>query len=130
MKKLLKRCVLLLVVFAYGNNAFAFNSLTHEQITRSALSYLNTHSHVFPETEKWLGALGPDYEFMTSSLVRAVVDADYRTDLWMSGLFHKPFVGGADDGHLAVFTALFHFMNVTESGRFWQYDGYSYLRSS
>ncbi len=110
--------------------AFGYNALTHEQITYSAFNYLESNNHFFQETQYWLSGLGNQKDFMKEILVRAAVDADYKLDLWLDGWFHPPSAGGKMNGGSTFFTSMFHHVNVTIPGVFWEHDGYAYRHSS
>jgi hypothetical protein len=110
--------------------AHAYDEYSHEWITRSALDYLREHSHEFPETDAWVQKLGPQRGFAEEALVRSVVDTDYRADVWLDAWFHSPFVGAYSDGAVTVFTTLFHFLNVTVPGDYWDHDGFAYRHST
>ena len=122
--------VSLILFFQLSNSAFGYDEYTHEWITRNALTYLKTHRHVYPETDAWVQGLGTNEGFMEETLVRAVVDTDYKTDMWLNAWFHKPFVGGQSGKLADIFTTMFHFLNVTVAGDHWTYDGYAYRHST
>src|SRR5262249_37552143 len=63
-------------------------------------------------------------------LIRATVDADYRPDNYLSTWFHSRFNGASSGKNSSVFTSIFHFINVTSKGRYWDFDGYSYRKST
>lgn len=112
-------------------SAYAFSEYTHEWATRNAMSYMRTRANFFPETRAWTRELGNDEDYMEESLVRAVVDADYRLDAWLESVFHKPFAGARNSvGLVNLFTTMFHHLNVNAKGRYWEYDGYAYKHST
>ncbi len=107
----------------------AFNGLVHEQIIKSIFEYLNTQPQLSPATKKWL-ALGQSQDLPTQNqiervLIRSVIDVDYQPDLWLSSWYRSPFAGGRVK-YLGMLTSLYHFLNVTKPGVFWDYDGYAY----
>lgn len=110
--------------------SYAFDSITHEAITYSAFRHLETHAHLSPATDRWTSSIGRDRRFLEDLLARATVDADYHNDIWADGRFHLPFTGASNGQESSQFTTLMHYVNVTAPGRYWDYDGYSYLRSS
>lgn len=114
----------------FNSSAHAFNSLSHEQITRAAIAYLNTHPHVFNETDRWLSGLGKSESFMTETLVRGAVDADFRSDVWLTGWFHGPLTGASASAGFTLFTSMTHYLNVSTRGDYWDYDGYAYRHGS
>lgn len=116
-----------------GTPSLAFNSWTHAQITHSALNYLAANPAAAPLStpfaERWLHS-GKNASLMRELLVRAVVDADYRPDIWISGAFHSPFTGGVGETGVNLFTTLSHHLNVTRAGTFWDNDGYAFRNTS
>ncbi len=108
-----------------ATHALAFNSVTHVELTRSALEYLGSAGN------RWSSVLnGTDSIIARETLFRAVVDADYRSEVYLSTWFHKPFAGAATSETTSIFTRIFHFMNATEKGRYWEHDGYSFQKST
>jgi hypothetical protein len=107
----------------------AFNSLLHEQIIKSMFQYLNAQQKISPATKKWLNlgrSIDPQGQNQIERvLIRATVDVDYQPDLWMSSWYRSPFAGGQVK-YLGMLTSLYHFLNVTKPGAFWEYDGYAY----
>jgi hypothetical protein len=116
--------ILLVILWMIPSKALAYNSLTHQLITRNAFDYLRSHKNTYSETSKWTAS-----QNVEDILIRADVDADYRTDFWMTGIFHSSFAGAQSDGHSAFFTSLLHFINVTVPGNYWNSDGYAYRNS-
>ncbi len=117
------------IVLSFNFPAVAFNSLVHEQIIKSVFQYLNTRKKVSPTTSKWL-ELGNYQNLHTQNqieriLIRSIIDVDYQPDLWMSAWYRSPFAGGQVK-YLGMLTSLYHFLNVTKPGIFWDYDGYAY----
>ncbi len=109
-------------VLSLSFSVSAFNGLVHEQIIKSVFEYLNTQQKIAPTTSKWLKNGQNQIERV---LIRAVVDVDYQPDLWMSAWYRSPFAGGQVK-YLGMLTSLYHFLNVTKPGVFWDYDGYAY----
>lgn len=110
--------------------ARAYDEFSHEWITRNSIDYLRDHSHTFSETGTWIRSMGLSRGFAEDALVRSVVDTDYRRDLWLGGWFHPVLSGAQSDGIVISFTSLFHFLNVTIPGTYWNYDGYAYYHST
>ncbi|MBI3554933.1 MAG: hypothetical protein HY074_01560 [Deltaproteobacteria bacterium] len=119
---------LLLIYFA--GDANAYNAFSHEQITRSAFEYLRSHPHAFSETDQWMSLGGKRAGLMEETLVRAAVDTDFKSDVWLGGWFHKPFTGARTSTSFAMFTRLMHFIVVNQRGDYWQSDGYAYRHGS
>ncbi len=128
--KLCALAVFALLLFQVSKPAYGYDEYTHEWITRNALTYLKTHKHAYPETDLWLRGLDSNEGFMEATLVRAVVDTDYKTDMWLNAWFHPPFVGGISGKLADIFTTMFHFLNVSVKGDYWDYDGYAYRHTT
>ncbi|MGE4232665.1 MAG: hypothetical protein AB7F43_04985 [Bacteriovoracia bacterium] len=117
------------IFFLFAQTAFSFNSLTHEQITKSAFFYLKDHPHLSPHTQDWLDLGSVERNLLERLLVRQVVDTDYRDDVWLKTFFHDSFTGAiqANDEPIVMVTMYLHFINMTKPGNPWPYhNGYSY----
>jgi hypothetical protein len=121
---------LVAISLLHASPAVAYDEYSHEWITRAALEYLRTHPHHYGNTDAWVSAIGPSGSFGEEALVRAVVDTDYKTDNWLSAIFHPQFAGAASGSIIALFTTMFHFLNVTVPGEYWTHDGYAYKHST
>ena len=110
--------------------SWAYNSFSHEHITRNAVHYLKTHEPHHPEMNQWLNE-GSEEKYLTEEiLVRANVDSDYRSDLWFESWFHPATFGAFQDLLVYPYTATSHFLDISGPGRYWERDGFSYQRSS
>ncbi|MBI3542129.1 MAG: hypothetical protein HY075_02480 [Deltaproteobacteria bacterium] len=117
-------------ILFFPKDAFCYNPFSHEMMTRNALNYLRSHAHVYADTDRWLGVEGAYQGFLEETLVRATVDTDYRTDVFLKAWFHDPFTGAQSGDTYAMFTRLQHFIDVTVPGKYWDKDGYNYNDSS
>jgi hypothetical protein len=106
--------------------AWAFNSFSHDRITRNAIRHLRHYPHVAAKTATWLNT--PD--LMVESLVRANVDTDFKADVWLDSITTPPIAGAKGKGRFVLLTSMLHFLNVTTNGAFWEHDGYSYRGST
>ncbi len=119
-----------ILLFLAYSPAFAFNSLTHSQVTHSAFHYLENYSRLSPASGIWLGGTEAEKHLTKQLLIRAIVDADFRPDLWITGALHTNVAGGTSDSGVSIFTTLFHHLNVVDQGTFWENDGYAYRHTS
>jgi hypothetical protein len=111
-----------------SSSAGAYGPFSHDRITRDAIAYLRGGEHAFPETARWLDAAPPGE--LEDLLARAVIDVDYRPDTWLKAWFHPDFMGGTDGKVVGSFTTLYHYIDITRKGVWWNHDGYSYARST
>ncbi len=114
----------------FTSKGHAYTNFSHERITRGALNYLRTHTHTFLETDEWARIMSENKELVDESLVRSVVDTDYKSDMWLGAIFHESFSGGIEDGWVNMFTTLTHFMTIGVPGTLWENNGFSYKYGS
>ena len=110
--------------------SFAYNSFSHEHITRNAVHFLRDHSGGYPEIKQWLDEGSEERYLVEEILVRANVDSDYRSDLWFGSWFHPPTFGAFQTSVIYPYTATSHFLDISGEGKYWEKDGFSYARSS
>jgi hypothetical protein len=107
------------------HSAWAFNSMTHAQMVKTATRWIADHPEAFPYSARWLK--NPE---LRSILIRANVDADYLPNVWIgSPIFDRSFAASTF-GILNPFSTLLHHVNASAPGRYWEYDGYSFQGSS
>ena len=114
----------------FMSSAWAYNSYSHNRITRLAIQYLQNNPNFYPESQKWFSANTQDEFLIQETLVRSNIDTDYRPDFWFTSEFHAPAMGVYYDSLLYTFTSIQHFLDTTRPGKFWKLDGYSFSRSS
>ena len=122
MKRLLF-CMQLGVVLM-GGSAFAYTPIGHEQITKAALRYL---AHLDWSASRWLPQDEAARALVENAISHAVVEPDYAPNAWGKVVGYGP-VAGMKSGasSISAFSSLFHFINVTRPGIYWDYDGFAY----
>ena len=112
-----------LCAFLVSASAFAYTPVGHEQITKAALHYLGGLDN---DASHWLVRDPESARKIERALTHAAVEPDYVPDMWGKVLGYGPVTGMKNGASIAAFSSLFHFMNVTRPGRYWDYDGFAY----
>lgn len=92
---------------------------------KTSYAWIRAHHSEFPFASRWIHE--PEFDDI---LIRANVDADYMPNVWLGSFIFKDVFAASSFGILNPFSTLFHHINMTQKGRYWDYDGYSFSGSS
>lgn len=117
--------IVLTISFAllFQNTSYCFNGIIHQQIIKSSFKYLKKELFFYPSIQQWLKK--DTQNKVEPLLIRSAVDIDYQPNLWIGAWYRTPFAGGKSE-HIGMLTSLYHFLNITRPGIYWEYDGYAY----
>jgi len=105
----------------------AFTAIGHEQILRAAFLHMQKSAVLSKSLNSWESALSPqELSLFERGLSRSIIDLDYLPDLWGDVVTYGPVAAAKQDSTIIMFTSLFHYINVTKPGEFWEYDGFAY----
>lgn len=126
-----RRLVSFAALILAPSQALAFKHFTHDRITRSAFLYLDSNPHHLSETSSWYEDLQVSQPLMKEVLARAIIEADFRTDVWIKGFGQSPFVGVLNGRAPTPFSSLMHFQTEGKPAHRWRVsDGFAYNHSS